>query len=363
MRSGTPQAGPERHDVRPGTPPTGPERHDVRPGTPQAGPERHDARQVGPAGSSAFRPGTPRAGPDRPMGLGDGPVRARRESAGNRIPDARSSRASSPRRPDARYVDRARRVHVHRHTLSSHHRYGVHRTWAWRSRWWWWGPSYVWWHYPVYPWWRPAWTWGVFYDYPSTYAYYPYQGYVDTGDVPSEPQAEAHRQVERAHTFALGVRGGSYLGDYHGSGGFGDFGLGIAARYRAAEALGFELAWQIHDNTWSQDSERITKPFSASVELFAFPWRKVNPYALAGLTWTRRNYEDVLHDVWGEESGDVTRQDTLFGPHFGVGLELGVGSRASLNVEGRAVGYLNVDAEDPTVPSALQGTLGMNLYF
>lgn len=254
-----------------------------------------------------------------------------------------------------------------RRDLAAHHRHGVHRTWARHHDRWWRPGSRAWWYYRPYPWWRPAWAWGVFY-YPPPYAYgyYGYYGYPTSADGTggeSPPEPEARRQVERARTASIGVRGGSYLGDYRGSGGFGDFGLGIAARYRATEALGLELAWQYHNATWASGTDRVTQPFSASVELFAFPWSKFNPYVSTGLTWAHRNYQDTLHDVWGEPLDELSVEDTLFGPHVGLGLEFGVGSRASVNLEGRAIGFLNVEEGDPTVPSALQGTMGVNYYF
>ena len=151
------------------------------------------------------------------------------------------------------------------------------------------------------------------------------------------------------------------MGGYDAGPGFGDFGLGLAARYRAAEALGFEIAWQHHDQTWSPESERVNQPLSASVELFGFPWAKVNPYVLAGVTWTNRVYNDEYFD--GFSTVYVCTEDALFGPHGGLGIELAVGKKASVNFEARAIGYVNKPVEDPTIPAALQGNMGFNFYF
>jgi len=157
------------------------------------------------------------------------------------------------------------------------------------------------------------------------------------------------------------MRGGSYMSNYDGGMGFGDFGLGLAARYRAAEALGFEVGWMYHDQTWTAETERISQPLSVSAELFAFPWSKVNPYVLAGVTRTARNYSDQYFNGFQEVM--VETDDALWGPHGGLGIELGVGKQASVNFEWRAMGYLNKPADDCSKAGAMEATMGANFYF
>ncbi|MFZ5482573.1 MAG: outer membrane beta-barrel protein, partial [Myxococcota bacterium] len=165
------------------------------------------------------------------------------------------------------------------------------------------------------------------------------------------------RAVDRARTFAIGVRGGSYLGGYETGDAYGDAGLGIAARYRPVEAVGLELAWEYHDETWSQDTERINQPLQASVQLFAAPWSRVNPYVLAGVTINQRNVQDTVGPFF------VDQDQALWGPHGGLGLEVNVGKKVSVNGDVRYVGYLNVPDEDLTRPGAFQANLGLNFYF
>ncbi|MES2644156.1 MAG: hypothetical protein V4850_32020 [Myxococcota bacterium] len=166
------------------------------------------------------------------------------------------------------------------------------------------------------------------------------------------------RKVERARTFAVGIRGGSYMGGYNvGGGGFGDAGLGIAARYRPVESVGLEVSWMHHDQTWDDGSERVYQPLQASVQLFGMPWTKVNPYVLAGVTITGRSVQDNLGFT------TVSEDSTLWGPHAGLGLELGLGKKASVNFDVRYAGYLNKPENDLTVPGAVQGNMGLNFYF
>jgi opacity protein-like surface antigen len=164
--------------------------------------------------------------------------------------------------------------------------------------------------------------------------------------------------VDRTRSWALGLRGGSYLSGYDNGAGYGDAGIGLALRYRPVEAIGFELQWEHHDQTFNAASERMQSPLSASVELFGMPWSRFNPYALAGVTINNRNIQD--------EIGPFTTVDTaqtIWGPHGGLGVELGVGERASVNFDLRGIGYLNVPPGDPSTPGAVQANMGVNFYF
>jgi len=269
--------------------------------------------------------------------------------------------AAAHHNKQARAHAAARHAAKTRHHKAAHHAH-AHNAWKHRHKhharkhsWWWRHHPHYGWH----PWYHPTWSYGVF-------VYGPHYRtgrvvYVNGQPQPATASAEPVRQVDRTRQFAVGLRGGRYMSGYQQGPSFGDFGMGIAARYRAAEALGFEVSWAHHDQTWSEDTERWSQPLAASAQLFAFPWTKVNPYLSGGLTWTSRCYNDAIYK--GPNQTTVEAEDTLFGPHLGLGLELGVGDNASINLEGRGMAYLNKSADDQSAPSALQGTAGFNLYF
>ncbi|MDP6934603.1 MAG: outer membrane beta-barrel protein, partial [Myxococcota bacterium] len=169
------------------------------------------------------------------------------------------------------------------------------------------------------------------------------------------------RAVDRNSAFSLGVHSGSYVSGYENGEGYSDFGLGLSLGYRPVETLGLELSWEHHSETFDTTTERIAEPLQASVELYAFPWARVSPYVLGGLTWTSRSVRDSWSDGQTQRITDV--EDTLFGPHAGLGLEFAIGEQASLEMEGRLVNYLNVADTDASLPAAAQGTIGLNMYF
>lgn len=176
-------------------------------------------------------------------------------------------------------------------------------------------------------------------------------------------ESPAHRSrpanfVDRAGQFSLGLAGGSYVSGYESGSSYGDFGLGLVGRYRATPALGFEAAWSHYRDG---AGERATSPLSLSFEAFGYPTSRVNPYFLAGVTFTGRHIEDTFCE--GEDFTTLTTDDTLFGPHAGLGLEIAVGKNATIDLEGRVTSYLDVGPEDPTVPASLQGKVGFNFYF
>ena len=153
------------------------------------------------------------------------------------------------------------------------------------------------------------------------------------------------------------------MSGYAGGGGYGDMGLGLAAEFRPVEAVGLELAWMHHSETWDDNSERTNDPLQASVNLYAFPWTRVSPYFSAGLTWNGRQISDEYFNGRTLEYQVVDTSDTLFGPHAGVGVEFAIGDSAALNFEAQYIGYIDVDDTDASAPSATQGTMGMNFYF
>lgn len=295
-----------------------------------------------------------------------------RQGAGGRATESRHapanyrgvSRVASPhgtvtRAAATRHAAQVARTHRHaaavHHASAGRHAYAAH---AEASRW---RHNYVRhhygharWHRPV-TWFRPWYPGRPHYWYHGVFVYGPAPVYARTegGGAPAP-----ERKVNHEGQFALGVRGATYISGYTNGANYGDFGLGIAARYRPVEALGLELQWNYHDDTWAEGTERIQQPLSASVQLFAAPWTMVNPYALAGLTLTNRNIQDDTGN-----RAEVTSEASFWGPHAGLGLELGLSDKTSLNVDGRWIGYLNRPEGDAAYPGAFQGNLGVNFYF
>ena len=172
---------------------------------------------------------------------------------------------------------------------------------------------------------------------------------------------EPARAVDRNHSLSVGLRGGSYISGYEDGGSYGDLGMGLALRYRPVESVGLEMSWMHHSDTWDNHQERAQDPLSASVQLFAFPWTRVSPYASVGLTATPRATEDRYFN--GLENVTYTANDALFGPHLGLGIEFAVGQKASLGFEGRYIGYIDRQPNDAAFPGAFQGSMGLNMYF
>ncbi len=164
--------------------------------------------------------------------------------------------------------------------------------------------------------------------------------------------------ANRAGQFSVGLTGGSLVSGYDSGASFGDFGLGLTGRYRATEGLGFEVSW---NHFRDGQGERATSPLSLSAQAFAFPTGRVNPYALAGVSFTGRDFDDTFCD--GDDYSTLVADDTLFGPHAGLGIEFAVGQNATINLEGRMAGYMNLEEGDPTVPVNIQGRAGFNFYF
>lgn len=148
---------------------------------------------------------------------------------------------------------------------------------------------------------------------------------------------------------------------YDGSDLYGDFGLGITARYRPYEALGIEAAITHHDQTWEEFTERSQTIGQASVMVFANPWGRISPYALGGLTANARQINDRFYVEGGADQ--VTTSDMLWGPHAGVGVEFAFGDKVALDLEARYTAYLNTEMNDPTLPGALQTTAGFLVHF
>ena len=169
------------------------------------------------------------------------------------------------------------------------------------------------------------------------------------------------RFVDRSDTLALGLTAGSLMSGYENGESYGDLGLGLKGRYRPAESVGLELSVTHHDSAWAPESARSQTLGSASVALFAWPWTRVSPYAIGGLTVNNRQIADELASYQGVDQLDTGRN--LIGAHGGLGLELAMGRSAALDLEARYVGWLNQQDTDLATPGALQATAGLVFHF
>ena len=170
------------------------------------------------------------------------------------------------------------------------------------------------------------------------------------------------RAVERDNSFALGIKGGSMLSGTQNGDLYSDGGLGLLARYRPAEAVGLQLD-VTHFAGVSYDGpiieSRHQTQAAGSLGLFAFPWTRVSPYVLGGVTY---NALQANQELTGE--GRSTFSDFghgLTGLHAGAGIELALGRSIALDFEGRYVGWLDRTSTDPV--GALQGTAGLLVHF
>gem|GEM_PF-1675987 len=168
------------------------------------------------------------------------------------------------------------------------------------------------------------------------------------------------RQIDRNGAFSMGLTSGGYRSGYSLGGEYKDFGLGINVRYRPVEGLGFEFGYSYHDDTFEADTERITRMFQPSVQVFLAPWTRISPYATVGVTFAEREYDDLWTDGFDNYQTKIYNQS--FGPHAGIGLEIALGQNAAIDLESRVIGYLDTQEGD-TLPGAIQSTFGVQWYF
>lgn len=174
------------------------------------------------------------------------------------------------------------------------------------------------------------------------------------------PAPPAPRPALR-RTFGLGVRMGSLVGGYRAPGtSYGDFGLGLTARFRPVDPLAIELAFSHHDEGWRRGSQRAQTMGQASMVGFLFPRFVVSPYLLGGLTVTGNHIADTASV--GSEVRDIPRA-VHWGPHGGIGAEIALGDRWALDVDVRTIGYVNLADDDATFPLQMQANVGVMVHF
>jgi opacity protein-like surface antigen len=128
--------------------------------------------------------------------------------------------------------------------------------------------------------------------------------------------------------------------------------------------VGLEFALSTHAENWDSSSERDHTVTQGSVMLFASPWSRISPYALAGVTHTSRDVNDEILDRSTDQVTTVSTRAPQYGLHGGLGVEFSVGKNLAFDLEARYVGYVNeTNPEDPSIPGAFTTTAGFLVYF
>ncbi len=352
-------------------PPAGSSRPDAS-ARPPASSSRPDAPSSARPPASSSRPDAPTsARPPASSSRPDAPTSARppasssrpAASSANRPPPSSASRPGSSSASHAAVANSSRPVSsprpAARPAKPTHRVY--HANWA-PARW---APSYHRYHIHGVSHYSPRyWGAGVFYYNPPPRRHnVVVVNRTVTGEKAGRADTAPTRAVNRDGDIGFGLRGGTYGTEYLGGGGYSDMGVGLTARFRPVEAVGLEVAYEHHSQNFEDDTERVNNPLQASVQVYAFPWTRVSPYATLGLTWNSRSITDSYYNNETFRYDVAQADDTLFGPHAGLGLELALGDSAALNFEGRYINYLNVTPEDVSAPGAVQGTAGLNFYF
>ena len=167
------------------------------------------------------------------------------------------------------------------------------------------------------------------------------------------------RQLDRGGSLAVGLLGGAYISSTtDGNSIFGDPGAGLNARFRPVEFLGIQAGVQ-HSIGWTaldvgEDLRQATLG-TASLQLFAFPWSHVSPFATAGA-----GVQDGGTSLLGNaESAD---SPLLWGPHAGLGLEIAIGKSVAIDLDGR-YNYLVNAAANGAVSSVVTTNVGLLFHF
>jgi opacity protein-like surface antigen len=169
------------------------------------------------------------------------------------------------------------------------------------------------------------------------------------------------RTLNRAGSLSVGVTVGSFVSGYKGGSAFGDFGLGLQTRYRPAEAFALELGAAHYSESFGPDTERARTSGSLSGVLYMLPWSKVSPYVLGGVTLTGVHRDTNL--PLGLEPADGGAKSLHFGPHGGLGVEIALGDRFALDIDGRVVGYVTRGEDRISPPAAFTGNIGVTTFF
>lgn len=194
---------------------------------------------------------------------------------------------------------------------------------------------------------------------PATHVHY----HTDAGPQQVRRVDLPERAVDRNDSLAIGFKGGSMVSSTPDAQVYGDAGLGLVGRYRPAETVALELGVQRHVGALGSDLARSNTQASGSVALFAFPWTRVSPYAIGGVTYNAANVGfggDTLAS--GGTVGAMRALDAQWGLHGGLGVEFALGDNFALDLEGRYIGWID-ERLAGEAPGALQATAGVLLHF
>lgn len=173
---------------------------------------------------------------------------------------------------------------------------------------------------------------------------------------------KAKKKLDRSHTLAVGVRGGSLFGGYEAGEMFVDPGIGLAVRYRPEAAVGLEISAIRFDPTaFLDDSPRVHALWDGSVEYFFAAKSPVSPYVLGGVTYTARRFDDEFRA--DGRTGTLRARDANWGPHAGAGLEIALGRSVAIDLEGRYTALMTAPIEDPTFPGVVTANAAAMLHF
>lgn len=170
------------------------------------------------------------------------------------------------------------------------------------------------------------------------------------------------RAVERDNSLAIGLSGGSIVGGYDDAAPFADPGIGGTLRYRPDESVGLQATVASYGMK-SEDSFRTNTSVQASAVVFAYPWTRVSPYVLGGVTWDARDYNDAYRDLSSDTIGRLDQRDVQWGPHVGAGVEIAIGKVVAVDLDAKYTAFVTADEADPTIPGALQTGVGLLVHF
>jgi opacity protein-like surface antigen len=98
--------------------------------------------------------------------------------------------------------------------------------------------------------------------------------------------------------------------------------------------------------------------------LFASPWSRISPYALAGVTHTARSINDEVLDRNTDSVTTINTGEPVYGLHGGLGVEFAIGKNLAFDLEGRYMGYVNDQTPgDPSAAGAFTTTAGFLVHF
>lgn len=189
-----------------------------------------------------------------------------------------------------------------------------------------------------------------------------HSSYVGTSEAQVVQEHLPERKIDREGSLAVGLRGGSMIGGYDSAAGFSDLGAGAVARYRPAESVGLEVGLS-QFGMKSDDSMRSHTVGSASVELFAWPWTRVSPYVVGGLSFDARNFDDAYFDESTDSVQTFAQNDMQWGPHAGLGVEFAIGKSLAIDLEARYMPFIGTSADDPTLPGNVQTGINVLAHF